>query len=74
MKTIIMITLLGMSGAALLSAAIAVVIAFAILAGIFWAVGYFGFPQAQKIVGLICLVIWVLYALQRFGFLGSVQM
>ena len=69
-----MITLLGMSGAALGSAAIAVVIAFAILAGITWAVGYFFTPGARKIAGIVCGIIWVLYALQRFGFLGAVQM
>ena len=69
-----MTILLSMSGAALGSAAIAVIIAFAILAGIYFAVGYFGYPQAQRIVGLVCLVIWVLYALQRFGFLGAIQM
>lgn len=62
------------SGSGLASALIAVVIAFAILVGIVWGAGHFFNPQAQKIAGIICGIIWVLFALSRFGFLSSVEM
>lgn len=59
-----------------LSLILALVIVFAILFGIYWATGYFGSPMGQKIVGVICLIVFAVYALKRLGLLdvGAIQL
>lgn len=56
-----------------LSTLIAVVLVFAILLGIYLAAGRFGSPTGQKITGVVCLILFVLYALSRLGFLDVGQ-
>ncbi len=55
---------------------IAVIIVFIIAYAIYWASGHFGSPMGQKITGVVCLLLWVLYALNRLGLLstGTIQL
>jgi len=66
--------LLSMSGAALGSAAIAILIVFAVLALVYWGCGQFGVPPvALRIIGIVFAIIFLLYSLSRLGLLSSVQ-
>ncbi len=55
---------------------LAIIIVFALLYAVYWASGRFGSPMGQKITGVVCLVLWVLYTLNRLGLLstGSIQL
>ena len=50
---------------------LSLVIVFAILYAVFWAAGKFGSPLGQKIVGAVCLLVFVVYSLSRLGVLDS---
>ena len=54
-----------------LSTVLAILIVFAILAGVYWCAGRFGSPTGQKITGVVCLIIFLLYVINRLGLLGA---
>lgn len=59
-----------------ISLVLALVIVFALLYLVYFLAGKFGSPTGQRITGIICLVIFVLYAIHRLGLLdvGAVQL